>query len=306
MKALVTGGAGFIGSHLVEELLKNGLEVSIFDNFSSGNPHNLISVKSDIEVVKDDINNLDTLLKAMNKVDYVFHLAALTSVTQSVQNPILIHKINSVGTLNVLWSALTSKVSRVVIASSCAVYGDAHKPPIKETCFPLPKSPYATSKLISEAHASSFYESYGLKASCLRFFNVYGPRQRADSDYAAAIPRFIECYKNDKAPVVYGDGLQSRDFIHVKDIAKACILAAKSEKSLEGTRAFNVGTGESINILKLLDTMAEQSGKIIEPNFQPARQGDIKDSCSDTSLIKEKLGFEPSIKLENGIKELLN
>jgi UDP-glucose 4-epimerase len=307
VKALIVGGAGFIGSHLVEQLVKQGVSTTVYDNLSSGNAENLVAVQSDIRLILADIRNLDTLLSAMRGVDCVFHLAALTSVSQSILDPLLTQEINTTGTLNVLWSAVKAGVSRVVIASSCAIYGDAHQPPLKEADLPAPKSPYAASKLTAEALAESFYHAYGLETVCLRYFNVYGDRQKPDSDYAAVIPRFIQCYRNRQPPQIYGDGLQSRDFIHVTDVAKANLLAASlPSNALVTARVFNVGSGTSTSLLELLQIMSRQAGYKLNPEFREARKGDVINSCADCTLATKKLGFNCSVNLNQGIKHLLD
>jgi UDP-glucose 4-epimerase len=306
VKTLITGGAGFIGSHLVEQLLKEGVETRIYDNFISGNLENLPSIQPDIQLIQADVRNLDSLTSAMHGVDWVFHLAALTSVSQSVNEPLLNYDVNVTGTLNVLWASLKAEVSRVVIASSCAVYGDAHEPPLKETDLPAPKSPYAASKLTAETYAESFYHSYGLETVCLRYFNVYGSRQRADSEYAGVIARFIQCYKHRQSPQVYGNGLQSRDFIHVTDVARANFLAATlPSKVLASNRVFNIGTGTNASILQLLEVISNQANYQLQPELKQARSGDVRSSCSDCTLASKKLGFTHSVDLESGIRSLL-
>lgn len=307
MKALVVGGLGFIGSHLTEELIKQGILPVIYDNFSSGTLDNIHSLGSKIQIIKADILDIDQLILSMEDIDYVFHLAALTSVPQSLIEPYETHKVNNTGTFNVLWASLKAKVSKVIISSSCAVYGDINQPPLKETYLPSPKSPYAASKLVAENLAESFYHSYGLETVSLRYFNVYGLRQRADSGYAAAIPKFIGCYKQRQMPQIYGDGLQSRDFIHVTDVARANILAASLPSSvLAKHRVFNIGTGYSTSISKLLEIISNQAGYNIEPDFQPARVGDIDQSYADITLAKKYLKFNPVVNLNDGIKELIN
>ncbi len=306
MKSIVIGGAGFIGSHLVEQLLHQGISVKVYDNLSSGSLANLSAIIPDIELIQDDIRNLDGLIAAMSDVDWVFHLAALTSVAQSLENPLLAHEINNTGTLNVLLAAVKSGVSRVVISSSCAVYGDDHTPPVREIDLPAPKSPYAASKLTAEALATSFYHSYGLPSICLRYFNVYGQRQKPNSDYAAVIPRFIHAYGTRQTPEIYGDGYQSRDFIHVKDVARANILSASVENAiLNHHRIYNIGTGISTNLLELLKIIAQTVGYEIPPRFHQARTGDIKHSCSGIMLAQQKLGFTPTIDLQSGLKDLV-
>lgn len=306
MKAVITGGCGFIGSHLVDSLLDQGVYPIIYDNLSTGNIENLQSCQNRVKIIEADIRDLDKLNKSLKNVDLVFHLAALTSVPQSILDPYQTHEINNTGTLNVLWAALKARVSRVVISSSCAVYGDRHIPPLKETHIPSPKSPYAASKLTAETLAESFYHSYGLETVCLRYFNVYGLRQRADSDYAAVIPRFVECYHQKTSPKIYGNGQQSRDFIHVSDVARANILAASLPSNiLEKHRVFNIGTGNKTNLLELLDLISMQTNYYLEPTFLPTRQGEIEHSYADITLAQKKLNFQPLISLEEGIKSLL-
>jgi UDP-glucose 4-epimerase len=304
VKALVTGGAGFIGSHLVEQLLQQGVETIVFDNLTTGNLGNLEAVRSDVNLIHADIRDTTALLQATEGVDWVFHLAALTSVVQSVSEPLMAQEINITGTLNTLWAAHKNTVSRVVIASSCSVYGN-HQPPHKESDLPAPRSPYAASKLTAEVLAESFYHSYGLETVSLRYFNVYGARQRVDSDYAAAIPRFLQCYRQQKSPQVYGDGLQSRDFIHVTDIARANILAAAlSSQTLQNHRVFNVGTGHQVCIIDLLNTIATIAGYPVPIEHQPGRAGEVRDSCADCTLAETALKFQPAVELEAGIAAL--
>jgi len=308
MKILITGGAGFIGSQLAIELLSQfkTARITILDNFSSGKISNLDGITSQINLVQSDVRDFNQLLSLMDNTDWVFHLAALTSVSESVNTPMLCHKINNTGTLNVLWAATQAKVSRVVISSSCSVYGDFHKPPLQENYFPKPKSPYAASKLFAEVLAESFYHSYGLETICLRYFNVYGANQRADSDYAAVIPIFVDCYKYNRQPQIYGDGLQSRDFVHVSDVAKANVLAAAlAIKILKDNRVFNIGTGNQTNLLELLNLISKQANYYLEPKFLPSRQGEVQISCADIRLSQEKMGFQTLVSLEEGIKSLL-
>ena len=306
MKAIITGGLGFIGSSLVESLIKHGSKVAVYDNFSSGSLENISNNRSDIQIFENDVRDLDALISSLRGRDCVFHLAALTSVAQSIEDPISTHEVNNTGTLNLLWAALQAKVPRVVIASSCSVYGDLHNPPLKESDLPAPKSLYAASKMTAETLAESFYHSYGLETVCLRYFNVYGRRQRSDSDYAAVIPRFIECYRQKKNPQIYGNGQQSRDFIHVSDVARANILAATLSSSIiKQHRVFNIGTGHQTNLLDLLNLISQQTGYYLEPNFLPSRQGEVCHSFADVNLSREKLGFQPLVSLEEGIKSLL-
>ena len=306
MKVLVTGGTGFIGSHLVQQLLKAGVETKVFDNLSSSSNENISLVTKDTELINSDIRDLDSLVSSIDGIDTVFHLAAITSIPESIKNPISVYDVNVRGTLNVLWAASQANVSRVIIASSCSVYGDIHQSPLRETYLPNPRSPYAASKLTSESLAESFYHSYGLEVVCLRYFNVYGLRQQTQSGYAAVIPNFVECYHQKKPPQIYGAGKQSRDFIHVSDVAKANILAATlPSEILREHRVFNVGTGNKTNLLELLELISTKMSYYLEPDFLPSRQGEIEHSCADVSLAQEKLGFQPIVSLEKGIESLL-
>jgi UDP-glucose 4-epimerase len=307
MKALVTGGCGFIGSHLVNLLLNQHMNVVIYDNLSTGNRKNLASCQDIVEIIQGDIRDLNCLKKAVDKADFVFHLAAISSISKSFRDPFTTHAVNNEGTLNVLWAASQGKVSRVVISSSCSIYGDIHKPPLQESYLPNPKSLYATSKLTAEALAESFHYSYGLETVCLRYFNVYGERQSATSDYAAVIPRFIDCYRQRQSPIVYGDGQQSRDFIHVSDVVKANWLAASTSSDiLTQYRTFNIGSGQNVTITQLLDIISAEAGYVLPPNFQSSRIGDIRASRADITLARQNLGFSPAVDLKDGIKNLYN
>ncbi len=305
-RALVIGGAGFIGSHLVDGLVQKGCDVTIFDNFETGKSENIQHLSDVVRLLKGDIRDLEALKTALSGMDVVFHLAAQTTVAGSLDNPYLTHEVNNTGTQNVLWAPLQQDVPRVVLSSSCAIYGDVHHPPLKESDFSVPKSPYAASKVFAEALADCFYYSYGLQTVCLRYFNVYGDRQAPDSAYAAVIPRFIDCYRQRRSPIIYGDGRQSRDFIHVSDVVRANLLGASlSEVILEQQRRFNVGSGQCVTLLELLEIIAAQAGFNLSPDFQPARDGDVRKSMADTALAQEKLGFTASVSLGDGIKRLL-
>ena len=303
---LVTGGAGFIGSHLIDLLAPKSIKVKIYDNLSSGSLQNIQSKHKNIEISNFDILDYETLLSHCKNVDVIFHLAALTSVSQSVNNPLLTHEVDVTGTINVLWAAVQAQVPRVVLSSSCSVYGDSQALPIPETTILNPLSPYAASKLSLEAFAQSFYHSYGLSTICLRYFNVYGTRQSATSDYAAVIPKFINCYKSKSRPIIYGDGTQTRDFIHVRDVARANLQAALlPEDRLTQHRIFNIGTGQQTSLLQLLQIVAQNLGYTIEPTFYAARPGDIKHSCSNSNLARTILEFQASINIQEGIQDLI-
>lgn len=306
MKYLITGGAGFIGSHTVEGFLKNGHSVVVFDNFTSGHRSNLQHVAEKINIVEGDIRNEKLLEQACAGCNDIIHLAALTSVAESVQFPEKCLDVNVHGTFQVFNVARQMKLKRVVMASSCAVYGDAQSPPVSENGKTSPQSSYAASKLMGEALAESFYHAYGLESVCLRFFNVYGPRQRADSDYAAVVPKFIECYRNRQNPKVFGDGLQTRDFIHVTDVARALLLAATaSGEVMRQQRVFNVGSGVSSSILDLLRVLDRVAESKQDHQFCPARNGEVRHSHADIKLSKDVLGFEASIQINDGLADLL-
>lgn len=302
-KVVITGGAGFIGSHLAEELAENN-EVIVIDNLSTGKLGNIKHLIDDEKIVfkKEDIRNLDFLKKEFEGVDYVFHQAAVVSIPFSVENPVLTNEVNVNGTLNVLIAARDCNVKKVVYASSCAVYGDNPNLPLKEDMLPKPLSPYASSKLAGEYYCEVFTEVYNLPTIVLRYFNVYGPRQDASSPYAAVIPKFIERIKKGKPPIIYGDGKQTRDFIYVKDVVKADIMAAESN----ATGVFNIASGKETSIEELAMQIIKMTGKNnLKPVYDKPRPGDIKHSVADITKAKEKLGFYPEYSLEKGIKEIV-
>lgn len=283
---LITGGAGFIGSHVVEALVARGDRVRILDNFSSGNLENLAAVRGVIEVIEGDICDPDTVSLAMQGVDGVIHLAAISGVQRSIDAPRLTHEINVTGTLNLLLAAHQKGIRRLVFASSASVYGDPATVPTPESAPLAPLSPYGASKVAMEQYGAVFSLVYGLSVISLRYFNVYGPRQSVKSDYAAVIPAFMAKIQAGEAVTIYGDGLQSRDFIHVPDVAGATLAALDAPLSVSG--AFNVGTGRGVTLLAL----AEALGAKIPPTFLPAKAGDIRHSCAAVGKAGEGLGWE--------------
>jgi nucleoside-diphosphate-sugar epimerase len=297
---LVTGGAGFIGSHLSEQLLGCGYSVRILDNFSTGKPENLAPFRDRIELQEGDIRDIATCRKACEGVNYVFHLAALASVPLSVENPFLTNEINVTGTLNVLWAAKDAGAKRLVFASSTAVYGDNAELPKREEMAGVPLSPYALSKLVGEKTCQSFSKVYGLSTVCLRCFNVYGPRQDPRSQYAAAVPIFVSRMVNGERPVVYGDGEQTRDFVFVLDIAQANILAA--ETSNVTGEIFNIASEGSLTINALVRTINEVLGSSLEPTYEPPRVGDILHSAADIERARERLNFRPLYDFRRGLE----
>lgn len=300
MKVLVTGGAGFIGCHLAEELGGRGYHVIILDDLSTGKMENIEELlkKDNVEFIRASITDLPLLQKLFEAVEYVFHQAAVPSVPRSIENPIASHEVNVTGTLNVLLAARDNGVKKVIYASSSSVYGDTPSLPKREDMSPNPQSPYAVTKLAGEYYCRVFHEVYGLSTVCLRYFNVYGPRQDPNSQYAAVIPRFISNVWQGSAPIIFGDGEQTRDFTFVKDAVEANILAAESN----ATGAFNLGTGESITINDLAKLVITIIGKKMEPIHQEPRAGDIRHSLADISKAKT-FGYKPKYSLDKGLKE---
>jgi len=304
MSCLVTGGAGFIGSHLAEELACRDVAVRVLDNFSTGKRENLASFRDRIELINGDIRNLTTCRRAAAGVDFVFHEAALASVPLSIEDPFLTEDINVRGTLNVLWAAREAGVRRLVFASSTSVYGDDPEQPKKEGMQGIPLSPYALSKWIGEKYCQAFSLIYGLPTVCLRYFNVYGPRQDPQSQYAAAVPIFITRMLAGERPVIYGDGSQTRDFVYVRDVVEANILAAEVD-GVSG-EVFNVASASSLSVASLVRQISEILGETREPIFEPPRQGDILYSAADISKARERLGFRPAHDLCVGLEKTIS
>jgi nucleoside-diphosphate-sugar epimerase len=294
-KVLVTGGAGFISSNLVDRLIKDGYKVIVLDNLSGGKRQNL---NPKAKFYKVDICNLEKILPLFKGVDYVFHLAALPRVPFSIEKPIETNKVNVDGTLNVLFASYKNKVKRVIYASSSSVYGEQKTLPLKETMLPNPLSPYALQKLIGEMYCKIFANLYGLETVSLRFFNVYGPRMNPEGAYALAIGKFLKLKKEGKPLTIYGDGNQTRDFTHVFDVVEANILAMKSKKVGKG-EVLNICYGKNHSINYVADLIG---GKRV---YLPPRKGEPRHTLGDNSLAKKLLGWKPKISLEKGIKELL-
>jgi UDP-glucose 4-epimerase len=301
-KAVVTGGAGFIGSHLAEELLKRRYKVIILDDLSTGRRENIepIIANSDVQFIEGSVTDLPLLNKLFQNVSYVFHLAAIPSVPRSIESPLASHNVNITGTLNVLLAAKDNKVKKVIYASSSAVYGDTPTLSKREDMPPNPQSPYAVTKLAGEYYCHVFHQVYGLPTICLRYFNVYGLRQDPNSQYSAVIPRFIQRVLDNKPPVIFGDGEQTRDFAFVKDVVGATILAAESD----ATGIFNISTGERISINKLAALIINLIGNSVEPIHEELRFGDIRHSLADISKAKQ-FGCNPKYDLEEGLRETI-
>lgn len=301
-RVLVTGGAGFIGSHLVEGLVERGFEVSVVDDLSTGRIENLSSCLARIRFVRGDIRDKATLAGSVQHVDSVLHLAAIASVPYSVEHPEATYEVNVDGTRNLLDASLFS-ADRFVYVSSSAVYGDPEYLPVDEDHPLRPISPYAESKIKAEQICREYQESYGLKATILRPFNVYGPRQ-SNNQYAGVIAKFIERLREGSPPIIYGDGLQTRDFVYVVDAARASILAMQSDEA--AGRIINIATGVPTTINHLAQLLVEMLGVGgIEPHHLGARQGDIRHSYADTREARTRLGFETQISLKEGLSSLL-
>ena len=303
-KVLVTGGAGFIGSHLVKKLVELDYKVIVLDNFSRGSINNLEDVSHKIKIVEGDIREYKTVLKALKNVDVVFHLAALTDVQESMEKPRLYHEVNSTGTLNLLQASVRNNVKKFIYASSCAVYGEPVRIPIDEEHPLNPLSPYAASKLSAEAYCKAYSNNYGLKVLILRLFNVYGPKQTRN--YAGVISEFIKRIGNSEPPIIFGDGKQARDFIYVEDTVEYLIktLNYKPENKFE---VFNIGTGKSITLNRLAKLILKIMGKnSFTPVYQPPKQGDIRYSQADISKAIKILGYTPKIGLEEGLRKTIN
>lgn len=302
---LITGGAGFIGSHLAEALAEQDNRVTVFDNLSSGRIENLKPFDHKIRLIQGDIRDYDALLEATRGVTHLFHKAALVSVFQSVEDPALNQDINSTGTLNVLRAAAANGVQRVVMAGSSAVYGNNPALPKNENMLPEPASPYAAAKINGEHLLRIYAELYGVQTVTLRYFNVYGPRQDPSSPYSGVISIFARALREGRPVTIYGDGAQTRDFICVKDVVRANLLAMETTDTGKG-EAFNIGTGSATSLLELLNILCEIAGTTIEPQFEPARTGDVRHSVADISRARRFLNFTPQYTLKEGLTLLLN
>jgi nucleoside-diphosphate-sugar epimerase len=299
---LITGGAGFIGSNLAEHLVNQGHRVRVFDNFSTGKRQNLRSFEKQAEIIEGDLRDLDQIRRAVAGVRHVLHLAAIPSVPRSVANPQLTNEANITGTLNVLVAARDAKCKRVVFSSSSSVYGDTPKLPKSEDMPPSPLSPYAVHKVTGEYYCRIFWRLYGLETLSLRYFNVFGPRQDPQSQYAAVIPRFITAILAGQPPTIFGDGKQSRDFSHVENAITANLAACAAPQQALG-ESFNIACGGRITLLDLVATINAIVGKNIEPKFDPPRPGDILHSQADITKAQKLLGWMPRVDFREGIEK---
>jgi UDP-glucose 4-epimerase len=299
MRYVVTGGAGFIGSNTVDELVRRGDSVVVLDDLSSGKEENLAEVRSKISFIKGSITELETVRKAMHEADYVLHLAARASVPRSVKDPLETNKINVEGTLNVLVAARDAKVKRVVFAGSSSAYGETPLLPKIETMQPAPISPYGVSKFAGELYAQTFGRVYGLENVCLRYFNIFGPRQDSSSPYSGVLAKFCAAFLEGTPPAVFGDGEQSRDFTYVDNAVAANLLACETP-NVSG-KVFNIGTGSRVTLNETLAELAKLAGTKLETKYEPAREGDILHSQADITQAREALKYEPLISFEEGL-----
>lgn len=300
-KYLVTGGAGFIGSHLSRELVSRGHEVVVLDNLSTGKKENIADLLDKIRFVEGSITDLDTVLSCCEGVDCVFHQAALPSVPRSVADPITSDEHNIGGTLRVFWGAHQSGVRRVVFAASSSVYGNTKELPKHEGMQPNPMSPYAVNKRVSELYGQVFNNLYGLSTIGLRYFNVFGPRQDPESQYAAVVPKFITLFLQGQPPIIHGDGLQSRDFTYIDNVVEANIAACDADNEAGG-RSYNVALGGRITIKDLCLKIRDLVGCDVEPEHEETRAGDVRHSQADVSAARKYLGYKGSIDLDEGVR----
>lgn len=302
-KFLVTGGAGFIGSRIVEALIRDNNKVKVLDNFSSGKRENLSAALGKIELLEGDIRDKAIVSKAVSGIDYVLHEAALRSVPKSMTQPHIYNDVNITGILNILEAARGAKVKRVVFASSSSIYGETDKLPQKEDFYPLLISPYALTKLAGEYYCRIFSTAYGLETVSLRYFNVFGPRQSLENEYAVVIPKFIACILRDEQPPVHGDGKQTRDFTYVENVVDANLKAATA-KGASG-EVFNIACGKAYSVLDIVTSVNKILKKSIMPKFEPKRPGDVMDTLSDISKAKRLLGFSPKVGFEEGLRRAI-
>lgn len=303
MRFLVTGGAGFIGSNTVDELVRRGHSVVVLDDLSSGKEENLAEARSKITFIKGSVTDLEIIRKAMHEAEYVLHLAARTSVPRSVKDPIETNRINIDGTLNLLVAARDAKVKRVVLAASSSAYGETPTLPKSEAMPPAPISPYGVTKFVGELYAQTFGRCYGLENVSLRYFNIFGPRQDPSSPYSGVLARFCTAWLEDSQPVIFGDGEQSRDFTYVENAVQANLLACEAPGA--SGKTFNVGTGSRYTLNETLQLLGKISGKTLEPKYDAARDGDIRDSQADITQAREVLGYDPRVSFEEGLRRTI-
>lgn len=299
MRYVVTGGAGFIGSNTVEELVRRGHSVVVLDDLSSGKEDNLAELRTKITFIKGSIGDIEVVRKAMHEAEFVLHLAARTSVPRSVKDPIETNRINIDGALNVLVAARDAKVKRVVFAASSSAYGETPTLPKVETMQPEPISPYGVTKFVGELYAQTFGRCYGLENVSLRYFNIFGPRQDPSSPYSGVLAKFCTAYLEESQPVIFGDGEQTRDFTYVENAVQANLLACEAP-NVSG-KVFNIGTGARFSLNQTVELLSKISGKQLQVKYDPPRDGDIRDSLADITLARQFLGYHPQVGFEEGL-----
>jgi UDP-glucose 4-epimerase len=299
---LVTGGAGFIGSHIAQGLLARGDRVRVLDNLSTGDSRNVELLGSEVEFIKGDVTDPQAVAKAVKGVDCIFHEAALASVPRSVEEPLATHAACVTGTLVVLDEARKAGVRRLVYAASSSAYGDQPTSSKRETDLPAPISPYGAAKFAAESYCAAFSATYGFETVAIRYFNVFGPRQDPNSQYSAVIPLFITAMLAGRQPVVYGDGGQSRDFTFIENVVHGNLLAADADAKLVSGRVFNVANGRSTSLLQLLDELNSLLGTKIKPVHKDARVGDVRESLADITQARDRLKYEPLVSFEEGLR----
>jgi nucleoside-diphosphate-sugar epimerase len=300
MRYVVTGGAGFIGSNTVDELVRRGHSVVVLDDLSAGKEENLAEVRNKITFIKGSITDIEVIRKAIYEADYVIHLAARTSVPRSMKDPVETNRINIDGTLNVLMAARDAKVKRIVFAASSSAYGETPTLPKREDMQPMPISPYGVTKYVGELYLQTFGRCYGLENVCLRYFNIFGPRQDPSSPYSGVLAKFCTAFLEETEPVIYGDGTQSRDFTFVENAVQANLLACEAPNA--SGKVFNVGTGLRITLNDIVDTLGKISGKQIPARYDLPRDGDIRDSQADITRARDYLGYEPQVFFDEGLE----
>ncbi len=303
---LVTGGAGFIGSHIAEALVARGDRVRVLDNLSTGNLANLKHLERQVEFLEGDVTNAAAVAKAVAGVDCIFHEAALASVPRSVEKPLDTNAACVTGTLTVLDEARKAGVRRLIYAASSSAYGDQPTSSKRETDLPAPISPYGTAKLAGELYCQSFSATYGFETVCIRYFNVFGPRQDPNSQYSAVIPLFITAMLAGRQPTIYGDGHQSRDFTYVGNVVQGNLLAADADAALVSGRSINVANGRNTSLLELIAILNTLLGTSIKPLHSPARVGDVRESLADITQARNRLAFEPEVGFEEGLRRSID
>ena len=305
MRYLITGGAGFIGSHLVEHLVAAGDDVTVLDDLSSGRRANLAAVRGQIRFIRGSVTDLNTCRRAVERVDCVLHHAAVTSVQRSVDEPVVTHQVNATGTLNVLLAARDKGVRRVVYAGSTSAYGNPATLPNSEEHVTRPLSPYAASKLAGEDYCVACQATYGLETVVLRYFNIFGPRQDPNSQYAAVVPRFITTALAGEPPTIFGDGKQTRDFVFIANVVHANLLAARAPAADVSGQVFNIGSGKGVSVNQLWEHIRRLAGVPLTPQYTQGRAGEVRDSVAELARARRLLGYAPIVDFEEGLRQTI-